>query len=86
MVSASLGNPFVTAEVTRRVCLLNRLRALNLYLQEVEELLFDLSLHYASEELLEYNKRLPVSNTEYLEKVRLKYVVLVFYSICSRRS
>ncbi|GJQ12656.1 hypothetical protein GpartN1_g4447.t1 [Galdieria partita] len=67
------GNPFVTADVTRRVCLLNRLRALNLYLQEVEDLLFDLSLHYASDELHEYNKRLPLTNSESLEKERLKY-------------
>eukprot|EP00871_Galdieria_phlegrea_P002579 jgi/Galph1/3321/GphlegSOOS_G1961.1 len=66
------GNPFVTADVTRRVCLLNRLRALNLYLTEVEKLLFDLSIHYASDELLEYNKKLPVANSEYLEKEKLK--------------
>lgn len=50
------GNPFVTPEVTRKVVAVNRYRASCLYLAEIEKLLFDLSVHYGSHELLEYNK------------------------------
>ncbi|PXF44206.1 Phosphoenolpyruvate carboxylase [Gracilariopsis chorda] len=50
------GNPFVTPAVTREVVAINRYRAACLYLNEIEHLLFDLSLHYGSDELLEYNK------------------------------
>lgn len=51
------GNPFVTPEVTRKVVAVNRYRASCLYLAEIEGLLFDLSVHYGSDELLEYNKQ-----------------------------
>ncbi|WP_444945791.1 phosphoenolpyruvate carboxylase [Microbulbifer sp. VTAC004] len=46
------GNPNVTASVTRRVLLLARWMAADLYLRDVENLLADLSMHKASEELL----------------------------------
>ncbi|MFV8783366.1 phosphoenolpyruvate carboxylase [Microbulbifer sp. SA54] len=46
------GNPNVTARVTREVLLLARWMAADLYLRDVENLLADLSMHRASEELL----------------------------------
>lgn len=52
------GNPFVTPAVTREVVAINRYRASCLYLQEIEGLLFDLSIHYGSNELLEYNRNI----------------------------
>lgn len=52
------GNPFVTPEVTRKVVAVNRYRASTLFLSEIETLLFDLSMHYGSNELLEYNKKI----------------------------
>lgn len=50
------GNPFVTPAVTRKVIAINRYRAACLYLTEIEQLLFDLSVHYGSDEILKYNK------------------------------
>ena len=38
-----LGNPRVTPEVTRDVCLLARLMAANLYFTQIEELMFEVS-------------------------------------------
>lgn len=52
------GNPFVTPAVTREVVAINRYRASCLYLTEIEQLLFDLSLHYGTDELLEYNQKI----------------------------
>ncbi|WP_444936765.1 phosphoenolpyruvate carboxylase [Microbulbifer sp. JMSA004] len=46
------GNPNVTASVTREVLHLARWMAADLYLRDVENLLADLSMHRASEELL----------------------------------
>nr|WP_193165755.1 phosphoenolpyruvate carboxylase [Microbulbifer hainanensis] len=46
------GNPNVTAAVTREVLLLARWMAADLYLRDVENLLADLSIHRASDELL----------------------------------
>ncbi|WP_346838565.1 phosphoenolpyruvate carboxylase [Microbulbifer sp. SAOS-129_SWC] len=46
------GNPNVTAKVTREVLQLARWMAADLYLRDVENLLADLSMHRASEELL----------------------------------
>ncbi|MED5387254.1 MAG: phosphoenolpyruvate carboxylase [Pseudomonadota bacterium] len=46
------GNPNVTAPVTREVLLLARWMAADLYLRDVENLLADLSMEIASEELL----------------------------------
>ncbi|SHF76714.1 Phosphoenolpyruvate carboxylase, type 1 [Microbulbifer donghaiensis] len=48
------GNPNVTAAVTREVLLLARWMAADLYLRDVENLLADLSMHRASDELLAY--------------------------------
>ncbi|WP_444911997.1 phosphoenolpyruvate carboxylase [Microbulbifer sp. PAAF003] len=47
------GNPNVTASVTREVLHLARWMAADLYLRDVENLLADLSMHRASEELLQ---------------------------------
>jgi phosphoenolpyruvate carboxylase len=52
------GNPFVTPDVTVQVVNVNRYRASAMYLAEIEDLLFDLSVHYGSKELLEYNKKI----------------------------
>ncbi|GAA5524350.1 phosphoenolpyruvate carboxylase [Microbulbifer aestuariivivens] len=46
------GNPNVTAAVTREVLTLARWMAADLYLRDVENLLADLSMHRASDELL----------------------------------
>ncbi|WP_299594175.1 phosphoenolpyruvate carboxylase [uncultured Microbulbifer sp.] len=46
------GNPNVTAKVTRQVLNLARWMAADLYLRDVENLLADLSMHRASDELL----------------------------------
>ncbi|MFC6981232.1 phosphoenolpyruvate carboxylase [Microbulbifer taiwanensis] len=46
------GNPNVTAAVTREVLQLARWMAADLYLRDVENLLADLSMHRASDELL----------------------------------
>ncbi|MBN8429741.1 phosphoenolpyruvate carboxylase [Microbulbifer salipaludis] len=46
------GNPNVTAAVTRQVLTLARWMAADLYLRDVENLLADLSIHRASDELL----------------------------------
>lgn len=52
------GNPFVTPAVTKEVVAINRYRASILYLNEIEALMFDLSMHYGSDELLEYNRKI----------------------------
>ncbi|WP_105102830.1 phosphoenolpyruvate carboxylase [Microbulbifer pacificus] len=46
------GNPNVTSKVTRQVLTLARWMAADLYLRDVENLLADLSMHRASDELL----------------------------------
>lgn len=51
------GNPFVTPDVTEQVVAINKYRASSMYLAEIETLLFDLSVHYGSPELIEYNER-----------------------------
>ncbi|XP_022848490.1 phosphoenolpyruvate carboxylase-like [Olea europaea var. sylvestris] len=45
------GNPRVTPEVTRDVCLLARLMAANLYYSQIEDLMFELSMWHCSDEL-----------------------------------
>jgi phosphoenolpyruvate carboxylase len=45
------GNPNVTAEVTKRACLLSRWMAADLYLRDIEELRVDLSMARGSAEL-----------------------------------
>nr|AIT70063.1 phosphoenolpyruvate carboxylase [Dumontia simplex] len=61
------GNPFVTPAVTREVVAINSYRAACLYLVEIEHLLFDLSLHYGSDELYEYNKGISADVEEALK-------------------
>ncbi|PNT72884.1 hypothetical protein BRADI_2g50380v3 [Brachypodium distachyon] len=45
------GNPSVTPEVTRDVCLLARMMAANLYYAQIEDLMFELSMWRCSDEL-----------------------------------
>ncbi|GLJ38512.1 hypothetical protein SUGI_0784760 [Cryptomeria japonica] len=47
------GNPRVTPEVTRDVCLLARMMAANLYYSQIEDLMFELSMWRCSDELRE---------------------------------
>lgn len=72
------GNPFVTPQVTREVVAINRYRAAVLYLSEIEHLLFDLSVHYGSDELTAYNAALAKAQEAKetnvgSEKANLKY-------------
>nr|QFR35816.1 phosphoenolpyruvate carboxylase [Chandrasekharania keralensis] len=45
------GNPRVTPEVTRDVCLLARMMAANLYFSQIEEMMFELSMWRCNDEL-----------------------------------
>ncbi len=45
------GNPFVTPETTREVVITARLSAVNLYFQQMEQLMFDLSTWRCNSEL-----------------------------------
>ncbi|GAB2274728.1 Phosphoenolpyruvate carboxylase 1, partial [Dionaea muscipula] len=45
------GNPRVTPEVTRDVCLLARMMAANLYFSQIEDLMFELSMWRCDDEL-----------------------------------
>nr|BAF80187.1 phosphoenolpyruvate carboxylase [Aloe arborescens] len=45
------GNPRVTPEVTRDVCLLARMMAANLYFSQIDDLMFELSMWRCSDEL-----------------------------------
>nr|AVN87069.1 phosphoenolpyruvate carboxylase 2 [Selenicereus undatus] len=45
------GNPNVTAEVTKDVCLLARMMAANLYFSQMEDLMFELSMWKCNDEL-----------------------------------
>ncbi|KAH9791317.1 hypothetical protein WN944_010101 [Citrus x changshan-huyou] len=45
------GNPRVTSEVTRDVCLLARMMAANLYFSQIEDLMFELSMWRCNDEL-----------------------------------
>ncbi|XP_078439557.1 phosphoenolpyruvate carboxylase, housekeeping isozyme [Wolffia australiana] len=45
------GNPRVTPEVTRDVCLLARMMAANMYYSQIEDLMFELSMWRCSDEL-----------------------------------
>ncbi|MEQ9021330.1 MAG: phosphoenolpyruvate carboxylase, partial [Pseudomonadales bacterium] len=47
------GNPNVTARVTREVLLLSRWKAIDLYLQDIQELIDELSMYRCSPELAE---------------------------------
>eukprot|EP00743_Colponemidia_sp_Colp-15_P012873 GILK01014784.1.p1 GENE.GILK01014784.1~~GILK01014784.1.p1 ORF type:complete len:863 (-),score=161.18 GILK01014784.1:129-2717(-) len=53
------GNPNVTASITREVCLLGRVKAVELYLVEIEKLLFEISVHTSTKELHEFVSTLP---------------------------
>lgn len=45
-VQCDAGNPRVTPEVTRDVCLLARMMAANLYYSQIEDLMFEVILAY----------------------------------------
>ncbi|QHN95724.1 hypothetical protein HN51_043659 [Arachis hypogaea] len=45
------GNPRVSPEVTRDVCLLARMMAANLYFSQIEDLMFELSMWHCNDEL-----------------------------------
>lgn len=45
------GNPFVTPETTREVVITARLSAVNLYSQQIEQLMFDLSVWRCNSEV-----------------------------------
>jgi phosphoenolpyruvate carboxylase len=64
------GNPNVTADVTRRACLLSRWVATTLYLREIEALRDELSLDDASEELRAATKNAREPYRELLRGVR----------------
>ena len=63
------GNPFVTHQVTRRIVYLSMMRAAKLYYQDVEGMLWNLSVHAeASQELLDWlNKHSSVQSEETIE-------------------
>jgi len=44
MPLTNLGNPRVTPEVTRDVCLLARMMAANLYCSQIEDLMFEVQM------------------------------------------
>lgn len=54
------GNPFVTPETTREVVITARLSAVNLYFQQIEQLMFDLSTWRCNAEL-QVSTHLPVN-------------------------
>nr|ARK19505.1 phosphoenolpyruvate carboxylase [Cyperus esculentus] len=56
------GNPRVTPEVTRDVCLLARLVAASMYYSQVEELMFELSMWRCTDELSQRAELLHASN------------------------
>ncbi|MBB5211572.1 phosphoenolpyruvate carboxylase [Microbulbifer hydrolyticus] len=64
------GNPNVTAKVTRKVLTLARWMAADLYLRDVENLLADLSMHRASDELLARTGASPEPYRVLLREVR----------------
>lgn len=64
------GNPRVTPEVTRDVCLLARLMAANLYFAQIEDLMFELSMWRCSDELRER-----VSKIESLHRKEAKHYI-----------
>ncbi|KAJ3695358.1 hypothetical protein LUZ60_000735 [Juncus effusus] len=56
------GNPRVTPEVTRDVCLLARLMAANLYYSQIEDLMFELSMWRCTEEVRQRSDLLHASS------------------------
>ena len=52
------GNPNVTHDTTRDVCILARLTACDLYFKEIEQLMFDMSLWRVNAELREKADRI----------------------------
>jgi len=74
------GNPFVTAECTRDVVILARTAAVDLYFQQIERLMFDLSMWRCNDAVAEYcdakmRERSHILNDEHLafERKRRNY-------------
>ncbi|KAL9243752.1 hypothetical protein vseg_017603 [Gypsophila vaccaria] len=70
------GNPRVTPEVTRDVCLLARMMAANMYFSQIEDLMFELSmwrcndeLRARADELLKFSKRDAKHYIEFWKKI-----------------
>eukprot|EP01018_Ginkgo_biloba_P039590 Gb_22235 [translate_table: standard] len=62
--STLLGNPRVTPEVTKDVCLLSRMIAANLYFSQIEDLMFELSMWRCTDELRTRASQLHSSSRE----------------------
>lgn len=70
------GNPRVTPEVTRDVCLLARMMAANLYFSQIEDLMFEVSETESSEH--RHNLFvIPVSNVVLVSLLAVVYVALL---------
>lgn len=67
------GNPMVTPEVTRDVCLLARMMAANLYFSQIEDLMFEL-IEYAG---VYRDNKLSLSIT----KMVFKYLLLSIFAV-----
>lgn len=63
------GNPNVTSQTTRDVCLVARLEAVNAYFKVVESLMFDLSIWRCSPQLKEYAQTLILTEDRDIARV-----------------
>jgi len=63
------GNPNVTSQTTRDVCLVARLEAVNAYFKVVESLMFDLSIWRCSPQLKEYAQTLILTEDKDIARV-----------------
>jgi phosphoenolpyruvate carboxylase len=70
------GNPRVTPEVTRDVCLLARMMAANLYFSQIEDLMFEVSKTQSSEHCHNLFV-IPVSNVVSVSLLAVVYVALL---------
>jgi len=67
------GNPFVTAECTRDVVLLARTAAADLYFEQIEKLMFDLSMWRCNEKLQKYCDKREMERSHYLKEEHLTF-------------
>ena len=72
------GNPFVTPETTREVVITARLSAVNLYFQQIEQLMFDLSTWRCNAELQ------VSSRPSLLRPVKPPQCLLLRFRVCLR--
>eukprot|EP00188_Purpureofilum_apyrenoidigerum_P000398 Plantae.Rhodophyta-Purpureofilum_apyrenoidigerum.ctg11714.p1 GENE.Plantae.Rhodophyta-Purpureofilum_apyrenoidigerum.ctg11714~~Plantae.Rhodophyta-Purpureofilum_apyrenoidigerum.ctg11714.p1 ORF type:complete len:804 (+),score=167.37 Plantae.Rhodophyta-Purpureofilum_apyrenoidigerum.ctg11714:133-2412(+) len=66
------GNPFVTPEITKRVVMLNKYRAVSKYMQDMEKLLFELSMITCDDELVNYNKNLRKADSVEMKNIKFR--------------